>query len=413
MSKGTGKVIMKAYLSAKTRRAVIALLTLCLFLFTSACSSKKLTPDNGETPTSAVADNKADDKSQTGEKTPVSAPDKNEATNTSESSGDINGTDDNAQGSDTVQPGSDDQSSDTSGSDTAQPGSDDRNNDSIIGNGDSFGDEVYEGTDEYEGYVGTVEVEDADCPLFEYDGICYCIVGDHAEVLYTFLSDDTLESTVIRSEIVNEGVSYPVTAIQEFAFYYFDSLTSVTLPEKLEYIGTSAFEFCEFIESIEIPAGVKTIDSYAFSECAGLKEIVLPDSVTTLGEGVFFNCTSLKSVVLPGGLTSIPESFFSGCETLETVVLPAELTAIGEEAFWYCENIESIELPESLTVIGDRAFYDCISLKELKLPKALVMLSEDALDACDSLEKVYASASQIAAFSNIFDGYDFEIVEQE
>jgi hypothetical protein len=286
--------------------------------------------------------------------------------------------------------------------------------DTEIGDDDENLEGGEEGTDNFDGYVGTVEIEEAggaELPLLVYDGLSYCLYDDHAEVIFTWFSDDSYEDYVIRSSVEYEGKTYPVTAIGSDALNSFAFAVSVTIPDTVTSIGSSAFEFCEALESITIPASVTEIGGYAFSECAALKEIVIPDSVTKIGSGIFYNCSALTSVTLPSGLSEIPEETFSGCEQLTTVELPAGIASIGREAFWYCEALESIELPEGLAVIEESAFYDCSALKEIRIPKSLLSLSESALDACDSLATIYCPASLKSKFGEIFDGYDVEVVE--
>ncbi len=276
-----------------------------------------------------------------------------------------------------------------------------------------LGDENYEGNDSYEGFVGTVEpVPDSGdyYPLLIFDGISYCVYDDHAEVLFTWLSDDTLEEYVIRPELTYEGKQYPVTVITDQSFYGFESITSVSIPSTVTTIGDSAFEFCDLLTTVNVPDSVTYIGDFAFSECTSLTEIVLPDSVEHIGTGLFFNCEALSSVVLPAGLTAIPDETFSGCAELTMVELPAGIVSIGREAFWYCEMISSLTLPSKLVSIGDSAFYDCISLTEITLPASLSVLSDTAFDSCDSLATVYCPAALVKSFQSVFDGYDFEVI---
>ena len=59
---------------------------------------------------------------------------------------------------------------------------------------------------------------------------------------------------------------YPVLFIGDYAFGN-SKFKSITLPSKLEQIGSSAFYECEKLKSIEIPAGVTEIESDAFYGC--------------------------------------------------------------------------------------------------------------------------------------------------
>lgn len=333
--------------------AIIAILT-CLLLILSACSSKEITDNPENTATTA----------------PSEAP-----TITSDIA-------------------ADNTSNDNSAADT-NPGTPA---------------EGAEGAESFDGYVGDVELDDGDHPLYVYDGITYAIFDDHAEVVYTLLSDDTVTDIVIRSEIVHEGAAYPVTVIEDFAFYCFTEAETVSFPEGLKSVGESAFEFCEKLDGVVLPESLESLGTYAFSECTSLSEISLPASVNTFGTGIFNNCTALETVTLSEGLVKVFDEMFSGCSSIVELVLPSTVTAIGNEAFYYCESLENVVLPEGLTVIGDQAFYNCVSLEEVKLPYSLSYLSEDAFDACDVLSTFYVPEKPLLNLDEILVGYDAETI---
>ena len=76
----------------------------------------------------------------------------------------------------------------------------------------------------------------------------------------------------------------------------------------------------------------------AFSGCRSLTSITIPDSVTFIGERAFWECSSLTSIAIPDSVTSIGDYAFMGCYELESIVVPsafhsrAESHRIGSDA---------------------------------------------------------------------------------
>ena len=72
----------------------------------------------------------------------------------------------------------------------------------------------------------------------------------------------------IPSTVEIDSTTYTVTGIDVRAFYYCDSLTSVTIPSTVTNIEIGAFGDCKRLVSISIPNSVKKIGGGAFYECA-------------------------------------------------------------------------------------------------------------------------------------------------
>lgn len=159
------------------------------------------------------------------------------------------------------------------------------------------------------------------------------------------------------------------------AFSGCNSLTEITLPERLSYLGQYAFCGCSNLEKVYLPAALEKIGRAAFSG-SGLKTLRLPKTVLTLGNSAFAG-SALQEVTFESNVAFFNESgtaqatnLFDGCADLRTVNLSKDFTQIGNYMFRDCTSLESINLPEGFQRIGNYAFAGS-GIKRLELPDSL------------------------------------------
>jgi len=120
------------------------------------------------------------------------------------------------------------------------------------------------------------------------------------------------DTVIIIPATYNDGTngSLPVTAIADTAFRY-TSITSVVLPESVDYIGASAFQEVKKLSSVALSNKVKYIGQRAFIACKNITSIVLPTSVTIV-DYAFDECKSLSAVYYMGTVSDWSESVSIG-----------------------------------------------------------------------------------------------------
>ena len=217
------------------------------------------------------------------------------------------------------------------------------------------------------------------------------------------------------------------TTIGKDAFYFCDSITSITIPSSVTTIGYSAFYGCKSLTSITIPSSVTTIGDIAFCYCYSLTSITIPASVTSIGSSAFGTCKALAEVYnysslnitkgssdygyvayhaldvyttrKPSKLTTDENGFvihtngdvktlvrYNGTAT--EITIPSSVTTIGSGAFVDCNRLTSIVIPDSVTTIGSGAFYNCSKLTSIVIPDSVTTIGEGAFMYCDRLTSI-------------------------
>lgn len=198
----------------------------------------------------------------------------------------------------------------------------------------------------------------------------------------TDINEWCFESTALESVDLSKT---NVTIMKDGVFFNNTSLTSIQLPNKLEYFWDSAFNGCTSLNTIVMPSTVKAIYNYVFQGCTSLSNVTLNEGCTTLGHHVFKN-SSLAAVTFPMTLGSIGEYAFEGTK-LETVDLSnTQIKKLPNGSFYNCEKLNDVKLPIELTDIGERAFYKS-AIASITFPS--------------SLQKIDAWAFQYTKLTNV------------
>ncbi len=193
---------------------------------------------------------------------------------------------------------------------------------------------------------------------------------------------------IIPDSIIHDGIIYPVTKIESYAFSGCSDLTAVTIPERVTYIGWSTFRNCSSLEMITLPDAITSIGEYAFYNCTGLVTVDMGDNVASIGEWAFGGCSNLASIVIPDGVSRIRDHTFRGCSNLTSVTLGSGVTYIGNCAFMGCGRLATISIPDSVTTIGGQAFNGCISLTSVTIGNGVVSLGISAFYNCRSMTSI-------------------------
>ena len=245
-----------------------------------------------------------------------------------------------------------------------------------------------------------------------------------------------------------------MTLLENYVFSGCSALTSVSLPESLVQIKSSAFSNCTALESIQLPDGVTTMDGSVFPGCSKLTAVNYPASFTTvqyysntpnspfygseitaievpagvtvLPAYVFRNMTKLRTVTLPGslrtvgreafegsgvtgltlpeGVETIETSAFSGCTGLREMMLPTTVREVKSSAFSGCTGIQRASLPEGITLLDNYVFSNCSGMTSVSLPESLVQIKGSAFSNCTALESIHLPDGITTMDGGVFSG---------
>ena len=261
---------------------------------------------------------------------------------------------------------------------------------------------------------------------YEVDGIFYTLQEDGTAKVVAPGDDDEGGSSipigfstgykgdiVVPATVDIGGEVRPVTAIGNYAFLGATSLTSVTLPATVTFMGSTPFANSAKLASINvaadnpafcsddgvlfnksqtiliacpaakageyaIPATVDSIANSAFYGCAKLTSLTIPSTVSKIGFFAFRGCSKLTSLAIPEGVDIIRNGVFYGCRLMETAAIPSTVTIIEDAAFYYCQSLKTVTLPAALLTIGNNAFDECVSLSSITLNEGLQAIGNKA-----------------------------------
>lgn len=116
----------------------------------------------------------------------------------------------------------------------------------------------------------------------------------------TLYFDSSLYSGSEELIVPNSICGETVLSLSSGCFSYCTQLTTVHLPESLEYIDAGAFYGCTSLRGIYIPDSVLEIGQDAFGQCSSLESLYIPGSVSYIGDGAFEGCTKLMYIFYNG-----------------------------------------------------------------------------------------------------------------
>lgn len=180
--------------------------------------------------------------------------------------------------------------------------------------------------------------------------------------IYGFVNPSAGSSSLVRSVRIGDGV----TQIGNCAFAHWRQLTSVTMPDTITKIGSSAFEYST-IRTLSLPTGLTEIGHSAFHLTYQLGGTLnIPQGVRVLHSSIFAGCAAKLN--LPANLSQITTTAFdnNGTRWSGTEITAAPNSSyrtvnnclINGTTLIVCARTSSIPDTEGITAIRSGALMD-------------------------------------------------------
>ena len=134
------------------------------------------------------------------------------------------------------------------------------------------------------------------------------------------------------------------------AFMY-SSVTSINIPVSVTILGDNIFNMCEDLKHVDILAEITGISAAMFYNCSSLTQITLPNSVEYIGEEAFAN-SGLLTMVLPLSISEIDEDAFRNCDSLVSISMPTNTLSFGDGVFYDCTALDTVIITKGTNTVS-------------------------------------------------------------
>ena len=149
------------------------------------------------------------------------------------------------------------------------------------------------------------------------------------------------------------------------AFYNCCSVKYITIPNTVTEIGSASFEYCGSLKCIILPNSITSgFGGWAVSYCYSLTTLSLPGSLTYIGNyGISYN-NCLRHFTIPSTVASTSTYAIAHNYILESITLPNSITALPNYMLYANYSVTRVIVPSGVTSIGDYALGNLNGVKE-------------------------------------------------
>ena len=203
-------------------------------------------------------------------------------------------------------------------------------------------------------FYGCVSLE-----LNQYNHAGY--VGSTANPYLIALANDNVPSVTYHDDCVYlERCSLDSTTttftlgantktIFPYAFAENQTIQTINLNDKLEYIGFRAFSYCKNLGNVDFPDSLKSIQGESFYDCDSITSVRTGRGLNLISYGAFDKMDNLTEVYIED-CSEILQIFYTfiSCPKLNYVSLPSNLYFLGVDSFVNSPQLTSLEYRGSM-----------------------------------------------------------------
>lgn len=209
-----------------------------------------------------------------------------------------------------------------------------------------------------------------------------------------------------------------------FAYQYTGTISKLSMPDSVKYLGEGAFRENWALEKIilspniqriegetfddvhsmkdwTIPEGITSIGPFAFANIEPDGDLIIPDSVSFIHKDAFFGTTLNGGIVIGDGLTEIPDIKIDSCRG--DLIIGNGITEIPDDALW--TSLDSykdlfggrLEIGQNVVAISPYAFKNC-SFSNIRIPETTTNIGDGNFLNC----------SQVKTAGPVGSGCDYE-----
>ena len=236
-----------------------------------------------------------------------------------------------------------------------------------------------------------------------FDSIVYSIYSDHVEVGNQDLPTPcgieigkTITSISLKSTVDN----LKVTHVCDRAFYDVRDVQSIYIPDTILSIGNSAFDMMHFSGSLTLPSKLESIGSRAFA-ANSFTSIYIPASVTFIGTSAFGSNQLLTSITIDENnkhyIVTKENYIYNSMRTIliqapyyaETISLEPTLVEIAYSAIARTK-VDSITFPFPFSrMVSSGSVVNCPNLETVTFQGNLLYIVPNAFSNCPKLANIF------------------------